>query len=109
MIFITRPLTILSSDDYIWENTPPMEYTPMDPHDPYLLRTIKHCPLCGHPYDGDIVMTAYRPDPNSGITWFRIRCIPCGLFIEQDRKDKAIGMWNNRSPEVKAPEDINIT
>lgn len=47
------------------------------------------CPFCAA-IEGKNVILGYEY-PN-----YRIACIPCGVIMRHDRKDKVIGMWNNQ-------------
>ena len=50
---------------------------------------IKNCPCCGS-------TPIYGAFPNSR---HKIKCTDCGLEMTQDRRDKVIGMWNERKLE----------
>ena len=56
------------------------------------------CPLCGN---RDIYFGQLPPE-------FFIKCIPCGLIVKQDRRDKVVGIWDQRvdkkSEEKKTSE-----
>ena len=50
---------------------------------------IKDCPFCGSK-EGEDVFLGYK------YPHYIISCGRCSVRMKQDRKDKAIGLWNNR-------------
>lgn len=49
------------------------------------------CPICGGKEGETVILGRVSPDH------FRIICTPCNLLMKHDRKDKVIGIWNNRA------------
>lgn len=52
---------------------------------------LKPCPLCDGKQGKDVFIGCL------GNSQWRIHCVPCDLSITNDRKDKVIGLWNERS------------
>lgn len=50
---------------------------------------IKPCPFCGSEEGENVILCYNYPK-------YRIACIPCGVVMLADRKDKIIENWNNR-------------
>lgn len=50
---------------------------------------IKPCPFCGSKEGENVILGYDYPK-------YRIACIPCGVVMVDDRKDKVIANWNNR-------------
>lgn len=50
------------------------------------------CPLCGGKNQEDVFIGYVDFMPSH----FKISCVPCGLQITADRRDKVISNWNNR-------------
>lgn len=56
---------------------------------------ISPCPFCGGK-EGDNVILGYEYPK------YRIACVPCGVVMINDRKDKVITNWNRRTPTDNA-------
>jgi hypothetical protein len=53
---------------------------------------IEPCPFCGGKEGEEVFLGMVAP------AHFRIACGRCSVVMIQDRKDKVIGIWNNRKP-----------
>lgn len=55
-----------------------------------LTNNIEPCPFCGGTEGEQVFLGRTEPDH------FQITCICCSIKMKHDRKDKVIGIWNNR-------------
>lgn len=60
----------------------------------YHQKRCKPCPFCGKGPD-DICGVEHGSVKGKGSQFF-VQCVNCAVRMEQDRRDKVIGMWNNR-------------
>lgn len=57
-----------------------------------LSNNIEPCPFCGGAEGEQVFLGRTEPDH------YQITCICCSVKMKHDRKDKVIGIWNNRKP-----------
>lgn len=57
-----------------------------------LSNNIEPCPFCGGTEGEQVFLGRTEPDH------YQITCICCAVRMKHDRKDKVIGIWNNRKP-----------
>lgn len=86
-----------NTGDLLWTEDPKEDailYTGFQPQTEEKPEERKPCPFCGK--------SAY--ECCTGDSKYTIKCIPCGVSITQDRKDKVRSYWNNRVEQEKSEE-----
>lgn len=61
------------------------------------MHNLKPCPFCGATEDNefnDLILSQVPP------AHYQIKCGCCGVTMKWDRKDKVIGIWNNRDLDM---------